>query len=638
MCGIAGFIDFKKTSGQTDLKNMTDVVRHRGPDGAGHWTHESNNYTLGFGHRRLSILDLSENGHQPMHFGDLHITFNGEIYNFQSVREDLKKLGHDFQTNCDTEVILHAYQQWGTDSLHHFRGMFAFVLFDATKQEVICVRDRVGVKPFFYSLQNGCFTFGSELKSLIAHPSFDKKLDHQAVAEFVQFGNIPSPKCIFQHTQKLQPGHILKIDLSKSADDAISQPKQYWSVYDAYNRPKLNIGLTEAKIATEKVLKEAFDLRMVADVPVGVFLSGGYDSTTLAAMLQKDATHKLETFTISVPDIGLNEAPYAKDIANHLGTNHHEMECSAQEALQIIPNLAKFYDEPFADSSAIPTTLLSQWVRKEVTVALSADGGDEIFAGYNRYDYLMRLGSKLKRIPGPLRKAAVSAMKAMPADKTPVFKNQYNFANRYEKLKNLLKDPSAEKMMWSLSTQYDDKEWSDLMLNPIEPSENAYHSKELKPEFYSDLAYMQAIDYETYLVDDIMQKVDRATMTASLEGREPYLDHTVIEYVAQLPDDFKYRNGEKKFLLKEIAHQYIPKSLLDRPKMGFAIPIESWMENELKALVEDYLSESRLQSQGIFNPSAVRKIANQFFDGRKELGFKLWYLVCFQMWYQEYMA
>jgi asparagine synthase (glutamine-hydrolysing) len=375
----------------------------------------------------------------------------------------------------------------------------------------------------------------------------------------------------------------------------------------------------------------------VADVPVGVFLSGGYDSTAVTALLQKDRTEKLKTFTISVPDIGLNEAEYARQTAGFLGTDHTEIECTQKDALDLISDLPYYYDEPFADSSAIPTTLVSIMARKQVTVALSADAGDEVFAGYNRYDYLMRYGKKLQSIPGFARKAMAELMNFVPANRIPVLKNKYNFPNRYEKLKSLLRDPSAEQMMLSLSQQYTEKQLAELLEFHPEKLITAYTSKELGNNSFSPLSYMMAIDYQTYLVDDILQKVDRATMTASLEGREPFLDHRVIEYAAQLPDDFKYHNGIKKHIVREIVHNFIPKEKMDRPKMGFAIPLAAWMNNELKDMVNSYINEKSIKEQGLFNWEAVSRLKTAFFSGKSEYDFKLWYLLMFQMWYERWM-
>ena len=635
MCGITGFIDFARSSSENTLERMTNTLFHRGPDGSGIQLLNEAKAQIGFGHRRLSIIDLSEHGTQPMQFEHLWICFNGEIYNYQEIKDELSSLGHSFVGGSDTEMILHAYAQWGKACIDKFIGMFAIVLYDTKANTIFCVRDRAGVKPFFYYTQGDLFLFASELKAFHQHPKFQKKINLAAVGAFMQYGNVPTPHCIFEDCYKLEPGHSLTLNL----ENQTVQIERYWNVYDAYNQPKTSISFEEAKTETEKILSSACEYRMVADVPVGVFLSGGYDSACVTSLLQKNRTEKLKTFTIAVPDIGLNEAPYAKDVAKHLGTDHTEIECTQKDATDLIVDLPFYYDEPFADSSAIPTTLVSIMARKHVTVALSADAGDEVFAGYNRYDYLMRYGKKMEQLPGFVRKSMAGMMDLIPSDKIPVLKNKYNFHNRYEKLKGILRNPSSEQIMLSLSQQFTDEQLKNVLKNAnFEALPTHYRSKELKAEFSTPLTYMMAIDYQTYLLDDILQKVDRATMTASLEGREPFLDHRVIEWAATLPDDFKYHNGEKKYILKEIVHDYIPKELMDRPKMGFAIPIAHWLQNDLRELVEEHLSEKKIVEQGIFNWEFVAKLKSDFFGGKKEFDVKLWYLLMFQMWFGKWMA
>lgn len=633
MCGITGYIDWTKTSNDEVLKAMNATLYHRGPDSGCEETFELESVKVGLGHKRLAIIDITESGKQPMHYKKWCITYNGEIYNFQEIKLELEKLGHQFIGHSDTEMILHAFEQWQEKALDKFIGMFAFVLFDKENETFFCARDRAGVKPFFYYLNDEVFLFSSELKAFHEHPNFKKEIDLQAVASFMQYGNVPSNQCIFKQTHKLKPGYFLTVDLKSKKIET----KQYWNVYDAYNQPKIELPFEEAKKETEALLKSACEYRMVADVPVGVFLSGGYDSACVTALLQKDRTDKLKTYTIGVPDIGLNEAPYAKDVAKHLGTDHTEIYCTEKEAIDLVPELSFFYDEPFADSSALPTTLVSKLARKEVTVALSADAGDEIFAGYNRYDYLMRYGKKMQQIPNFARKMAAGLMEKVPSNALPILRDKYNFHNRYEKLKNILKDPSSERIMLSLSEQFTDRQLQELLRFELIKSPTAYTSKELKSDFYSPLSYMMAIDYQTYLVDDILQKVDRATMTVSLEGREPFLDHRVIEWAATLPNDFKYHNGEKKYIVKEIVHDYIPKEMMNRPKMGFAIPISNWMNNELRDYVESYVNQKNIEEQGIFNWSYVEKIKTDFFNGKKEYDVKMWYLLMFQTWYDRWM-
>lgn len=633
MCGIAGFVDFKKQSTGADLVRMSDCLQHRGPDGGGTWFFETSNAAVGLGHRRLSIIDLSTAANQPMHFDGLHVIFNGEIYNYNEIRNDLIDLGHAFHTHSDTEVILHAWRQWGEACIGRWRGMFAVVLYDEQKNEVTCIRDRAGVKPFYYYQHNGVFLFASELKSVAAHKAFGKELNREAVASFLQYGYVSHPHCIYKNTAKLAPGCYLKVDVATGK----TSTQQYWNVYDCYNRPKLRIDLPEAIGETEKILAEAFALRMVADVPVGVFLSGGYDSSCVTALLQKGSTEKIKTFTIGMTDEKLDEAPYAKQIAKHLGTDHHEYYCTAGEALSIIPELPHYYDEPFADSSAIPTILVSRMARKRVTVALSADAGDEVFAGYHRYDYLMRYGKRLHMVPKPLRRVAVAAMGTVPSEKLPYLRNKYNFHSRYNKLKNLLNNPTPAEMLKNLSEVFTREEIKMLFARPVQELETEHVSAGLQPPFYDPLSYMMAVDYKTYLVDDILQKVDRATMSVSLEGREPFLDQHIIEWAAQLPSDFKYRQGEKKYILRQIVHKYIPKEIMERPKMGFGIPIADWLKNELKDLVTESLSEAKLQAHGLFNLQEVQKLLREFLNGRQEHHLKIWYLMMFQLWYAKWM-
>ena len=633
MCGISGFIDFNKKTSIEVLEKMNRIMAHRGPDGEGYGMYETDTAKVGLGHRRLSIIDLTAGGSQPQTFGSLHITFNGEIYNYAEIKKVLEEKGHNFKSHSDTEVILHAYAEWGSAALQQFIGMFAFVIYDEAQQKIFACRDRAGVKPFFYYYKDGLFLFGSELKALVQHPAFEKQINTDAVAAFLQFGYVPTPHCIFNDAHKLKPGHFLTFDIPKRQ----LETTQYWNVYDAYNKPILDISLPEAIEETEKILTSAFQYRMVSDVPVGVFLSGGYDSSCVTAILQKNNTEKIKTFTIGVPDAGMNEAPFAKQIAAHLGTDHTEYYCTEKEALEIVPQLPFFYDEPFADSSAIPTTLVSRIAREKVTVALSADAGDEIFAGYNRYDYMIKYGGALKKIPGIIRRSAATMMDLIPADKIPVFNKKYLFHSRYEKVKSLLKEPSAKNVLMSMTQQMNNKEIAELFKDSIQQMPSYFDSKDLKPDNYSVLSYMMAVDYQTYLLDDILQKVDRAGMSVSLEGREPFLDHRIIEWAARLPMEYKYNKGNKKFILKQIVHKYIPAAMMDRPKMGFGIPISAWLQKDLKPFVDQYFDEQFIIKQNIFNNEVLQRIKKSFYDGKVEKAEKIWYILMFQMWYDKWI-
>jgi asparagine synthase (glutamine-hydrolysing) len=634
MCGIAGFVDFKNSSSEEILQKQTLTLQHRGPDGQGLFFEKTNDCQVGLGHRRLSIIDLSDCGTQPMHFEGLHIIFNGEVYNFAEIRKTLENKGHQFNGHSDTEIILHAYKEWGVEAIKQWHGMFAVVIYDEHKGELIAIRDRAGVKPFYYYWNDGLFLFASELKAIVAHPRFVKKINPDAVASYLQYGYVSFPNCIYQETFKLTAGCYLKLNLRKPE---ITETV-YWNVYDHYNKPKLKISFEEAMTETEGILKKAFDYRMVSDVPVGVFLSGGFDSTCVTALLQKDSTEKIKTFTIGTTDKSLDEAPFAKEIANYLGTDHTEFYCTPKEALDIIPELPFYYDEPFADDSAIPTILVSRLARKKVTVALSADAGDEIFAGYNRYDYLLRYGKRFNSIPGPIRKAMAGVMENISSEKIPYFSRQYNFHSRYQKIRNLLNDPSPDEMLKNLSQVFTNEEIGQLFNKPVKEMKTAHANNQLKSEYYDPLSYMMAIDYQTYMADDILQKVDRAAMSVSLEGREPFLDQSIIEWAAQLPNDFKYHHGEKKYIVKKIVYKYIPEKMMNRKKMGFGIPIGSWLNSELKELVRSYLGKESLDKHGLFDTAYVQQLVNSFSSGRSDLYLKIWYLLMFQMWYKQWMS
>jgi len=615
------------------LKAMTQIIQHRGPDGDGHFLDGTDTAFVGLGHRRLSIIDLSSAASQPMYYKQFVIIFNGEIYNYSEVRDVMAGKGHTFTTHSDTEVILHAYEEWGKHCVEHFIGMFTFVIYDKNKQQVFCIRDRAGVKPFFWYFKDGLFLFGSELKSFHQHPDFIKELNTDAVAAFMQFGYVPVPHCIFSNTFKLQPGHHLTIDLAKKD----IQVGKYWDVLDAYNQPKLNISLPEAIEESERILEKAFRYRMVADVPVGVFLSGGYDSTCVTALLQKNSTAKINTFTIGVHDKGLNEAEFAKETAKLLGTNHTEYYCTVNEALEIVPTLPFFYDEPFADSSAIPTILVSKLARQQVTVALSADAGDEIFAGYNKYDYVARVKRKLDKVPAPLRKGIANVMEHVPAHRVPYFNKKPLFTTRYKKIMHLLKDNSAKELLLNMSSLYFPDELNRLFVQPPRHL-SSYFDEQLDPAYADDLSYMMAIDYKSYMLDDILQKVDRASMSVSLEGREPFLDQHIIEFAARLPSNFKLHKGVKKYLLRQIVHKYVPASMMERPKMGFGIPIAAWLKNELRPFVDEATDATFLQQQGLFTVSEVQVLIKEFYNGKEQLYTKIWYLLMFQLWYKRWIG
>jgi asparagine synthase (glutamine-hydrolysing) len=630
MCGIAGFIDFNQRSSASVLHRMTRSMKHRGPDGEGFFFHEDKNYQIGLGHQRLSIIDLSAGGTQPMHFLHYSMLLNGEIYNYAEIKKELELLGHAFLSHSDTEVVLHAYIEWGQACLQKLIGMFAIVLYNQQTHEVFIARDRAGVKPFYYYWHKGLFLFTSELKAFHEHEGFEKKLNTSAAACFLQYGYVPSPYSIFEHTHKLPPGSLMHINLQKQT----LATERYWDVRDAYAKPKIKIDFEEAKEETEKILKKAFQYRMVADVPVGVFLSGGYDSTSVATLLQKQRSQKLKTFTIGMGDKQLNEAPFAKQIADYLGTDHTEYYCTEKDALNLIDSIPFYYDEPFGDSSCIPTMLVSAMARKEVTVALSADAGDEIFAGYNRYDYVSRYLNRIRTVPGGLRQASAWLMEKLPLYR---LSNDPLIAYRYRKIQEIIRTPNTESLMHILTSEFYFNEVSALFIDPVQPIHSFNDMAHWKGATEDPIAQMMAIDYQTYLPDDILQKVDRATMHTSLEGREPFLDQHIIEWVAQLPTDFKYHQGIKKHLLKEIVHKYVPKTMMDRPKMGFGIPLNRWLQRELRGYVEEHLGDEYIRAQQIFQLAEIQKIRNGFLNGKIQFTTKVWYLLMFQLWYKRWM-
>lgn len=633
MCGIAGFVDFNKKSNLDILKRMTDVSDHRGPDDSGYKFDSSENVEIGLGHRRLSILDLTSHGHQPMRFESIDIVYNGEVYNFNEIKQELEDLGYDFESHSDTEVILKAYHKWGLEAVHKFNGMFAMAIYDRNISKLFLIRDRSGIKPLFYYHKNNTLLFASELKSMHQHHAFKKEIDIDAVALFLQLQYIPEPHSIFKSCFKLRAGHFLEIDLVTQK----IEEKVYWDVIDHYNKPKLDISEEEAIEETEKLLKSAFEYRMVSDVPVGIFLSGGYDSSLVTSILQHQRSEKLKTFTIGFHENGFDEAPYAKQVAEYLGTEHHEYYCTQKDALAIIPKLATIYDEPFSDASAIPTTLVSQLARQEVTVSLSADGGDEIFAGYDKYSRTMEYYKYFSKVPNFLKSSVASMMGGVNPNSIPLLKDTFNFNIRYEKMQNMLMAKNAVDIMKNTSLFLTFNEVNNLLNNRAKILSTNLDKGNLLESHNDDINSMLAIDYKTFMVDDILTKVDRATMSVSLEGREPFLDYRIIEFVSSLPSHYKYQNGRKKHILKEITHKYLPKEMMDRPKMGFVVPIQEWFKDELKEYFLHYLDEQRLKKEGIFNVQEVVKLRDNYLNGGKENIDNLWSMLMFEMWYEKWM-
>lgn len=628
MCGITGFVDFSGGSTREHLSAMTGSLIHRGPDDEGCEYFQTTAATIGLGFRRLAILDLSPAGHQPMYFENNRcwIVFNGEIYNFRELRDELEGLGHKFISNSDTEVILHAYQQWGAACVNRFLGMFAFCIFDTVRNCFFMARDRAGVKPLFYYWNDGLLLFASELKAFHHHPAFKKVMDVDALSLYFQFGYIPAPYSVFENGFKLLPGHTLEFSL----DDCSLRVSSYWDAVSAYNAEKLNIGFEDAIEQTERLFTDAFNYRMISDVPVGVFLSGGYDSSCVAALLQRSSTNKIKTFTIGFEEEAFNEAAHAAKVAEHLGTDHHEYTCTYREAMDIVPDLATIYDEPFGDSSAIPTTLVSRFARKHVTVALSADAGDELFAGYPRHRKNIGYLRKLHYLPDFISRIASAVV---PAGAGPLVK-----ADRMDKLREVLRSNDPVSRFKIVNQVYTAKE-SRKLLRGIRRSLPTVFDEGSKLNMSNDnLSRLLLTEYKSYLVDDILQKVDRATMSASLEGREPFLDHRILEWVARLPSGFKMNERDQKVLLKAIVHRHIPEAIMKRPKMGFGIPLVEWMRNDLRHVLEDVMSDQSIRSIDVLDAHEVMAMRDAYLEGRLENFERLWLVFSFILWHRRWMT
>ena len=631
MCGVTGFVDFGRATDGDVLKQMTTSLKHRGPDGCGAELFHNTAATVGLGHTRLAVLDLTDAGHQPMRYRHYSITYNGEIYNFAAVRKVLEQKGHIFKSRTDTEVILQAFEEWGADCVQHFIGMFAFALYDHQCQKLYAFRDRTGVKPFFYYHHNSLLLFGSELKSLHQHPGFVKSINSNALSTYFHLGYIPAPQTIYDHTYKLLPGHYFECDLMTQR----VLHHCYWNPAEFYSRPKRSISFPEAKTELYRLFASSVEYRMVSDVPVGVFLSAGYDSTAVAVLLQKERTQKLKTFTIGF-DYGNNEAPAARETATYLGTDHHEWICTAREAQEIIPDLPLYYDEPFADSSAIPTMLVSRFARQHVTVALSADGGDELFAGYKRHARWLCYLRSLEKLPAlcrpPLSILARGVSHMLP-------RHLPHRRHHLEVLAACLQMNGKERAGRELYKQM--HLMPSSLVQRLLKKENGPALGAFISDFeLADLhEHVLLVDYLTYLPDDILVKVDRATMSVGLEGREPLLDHRLLEWVAQMPFSYKLdQHGESKKLLRSMVHDLVPRELMHRPKSGFSIPFSKWFRGDLNDLLMDLLSPEQVSKSGLLDVGSVSQHLRQFNQGKLHYTPLIWKLLVFQMWWNSWMC
>jgi asparagine synthase (glutamine-hydrolysing) len=637
MCGIAGFWSRKMLAGSPVelLNRMGGTLAHRGPDDSGVFC--DNNAGLGFSFRRLSIIDLSTEGHQPMASasGRYRIIFNGEVYNFEEIRAELGD--HLWRGHSDTEVMLAAFERWGLDvAIRRFVGMFAFALWDSFEQRLHLVRDRVGIKPLYYGYVDGSFVFASELKAFKIFPGFQAIVDRDTLAAYMRCAYVPAPYSIYQGIHQLSPGHILTLN----AVEAVPILTAYWSAADAaHNGVKNRVqgGDDEIIERLHSKLSEAVRLRMIADVPLGAFLSGGIDSSAIVALMQSQSSRPVKTFTIGFHEDAYNEAAHAHKIAKHLGTDHTELILTPQDALDIVPLLPSMYDEPFADSSQIPTHLVSKLARRHVTVALSGDGGDELFCGYPRYTFVNSLWNALKKVPRPAANAAARLMHGISAsamDRTlgwlPVPARLKNSPGRklHRLADHMIAHDPAEIYLRAVSM------WPDPAAVVLGAHE--YPVVEQSIRKFADMPDVREMamltDLANYLPDDILTKVDRASMAVGLEARVPLLDHRVVEFAWRLPMHFKIRKGQTKWALRQVLYRYVPPELVERPKMGFGVPIDLWLRGPLRAWAEDLLSPENLGRYGLFSVNLIREKWEEHASGACNWQYLLWPVLMFQAW------
>jgi asparagine synthase (glutamine-hydrolysing) len=653
MCGFVGFLgngfSGEEAQGHASLKRMTDAIIHRGPDDAGSWVNAHER--IGLGHRRLSIVDLSPAGHQPMPSASSRyvIAFNGEIYNHGLLREELERSGRApaWRGHSDTETLLAGFDAWGIEgTVKRAIGMFAFAVWDRETKLLTLARDRLGEKPLYYGWQgrgeNAVFLFGSELKALRVHPGFEASINRDALSLQLRHNYIPAPYSIYQGIAKLPPGTLLTVSLAQREPRVAA----YWSgsaVAEAGVRNGFEGTPEEAVDALEELLKDAVRQQMMADVPLGAFLSGGVDSSTVVALMQAQSTRPVKTFSIGFHEEGYNEAEHAKAVAKHLGTEHTEMYVSARQAMDVIPRLPAMYDEPFSDSSQIPTFLVSQLARQHVTVSLSGDAGDELFCGYNRYQMTANVWNIIASAPMPLRKLVARGLTAVSprnwdrfASATrgilPSSLQHAKLGDKVHKGAAVLGSQSLDALYLKLVSHWDDP--AAVVIGSQEPPTLLVGNTQQLPGLDSTQR-MMALDMLTYLPDDILVKVDRASMGVSLESRVPFLDHRVVEFAWRLPQSVKLRDGQSKWALRQVLYRHVPKALIERPKMGFGVPIGEWLRGPLRDWAESLLDESRLRREGFFQPAAVRGKWQEHLSGQRDWQYHLWDVLMFQAWLEE---
>ena len=640
MCGIAGYWQTKSTSEHPleVLNRMGASLAHRGPDDSG--TFHDDGAGIGLAFRRLSILDLSVEGHQPMFSasGRYIIVFNGEVYNFDEIRTEVGT--HKWRGHSDTEVMLEAFERWGVEpAVQRFVGMFAFALWDRQERKLHLVRDRLGIKPLYYGRAGSAFIFASELKAIWQHPDFNGEIDRNSLALYMRHNYVPSPHCIYKGLHKLQPGCILTLDSSTAAP----QIRHFWSAKEIAQKgeeSQLQVNDAEAIEQLHQLLLRAVRLRMIADVPLGAFLSGGVDSSTVVALMQAQSRRPVKTFTIGFHEQGYNEAIDAKRVAEHLGTDHTELYLTSKDALNVVPLLPTMYDEPFSDSSQIPTYLVSKLARRSVAVSLSGDGGDELFGGYHRYVLIKQIWNFMKPFPKPIRTLAASVLRAVPPDSIdtafrmlrPLLPKSLHHGapgDKAHKLAGFLSLDSPQALYYrALSHQ---KNPSEIVLGSSEPGTIRECIADLCTNMRLE-EVMMLTDLLQYLPDDILTKVDRASMAVSLEARVPLLDHRVVEFAWRLPRTFKIRDGISKWILRQVLNKYVPQHLFERPKMGFGIPVDAWLRGPLRDWAETLLDERHLRSAGYLDPGPIRRIWEAHLSGHGAWQYHLWDVLMFQSW------
>ena len=622
---------------------MTKTLHHRGPDDAGDFVEEG--VGLALGTRRLAVVDLSDHGHQPMASPDQRyvLAFNGEIYNYRDLRRSLEASGLSFRGSSDTEVLAAAAQHWGlSEALVRCNGMFALALWDRRERRLHLARDRFGEKPLYYGWAGNAFLFGSELKALRAHPAFDGRLDRDVLGLYFRHNCVPAPYSIYRTIAKLPPASI--VTLKESTSPGTTPPPQpYWSlaeVAEAGMSARLDSSVDDATDELDATLRHAVALRMHADVELGAFLSGGIDSSLVVAMMQAQHTSKVKTFTIAFEDATYDEAVDARAVADSLGTEHHELLVTADDALDVVPQLSHIYDEPFADSSQIPTAVLARLTRAHVTVALSGDGGDELFGGYNRYSWAQRFWRLVEPVPMPLRRLGAAGLGAVPpgswdrlfAGVGRVVGRSHSLrmpGTKLHKIARVLPAVDLHQTYRALTSHTDDP--SRLVPGAVEPP-TLLTDPQRWPALEDPVERMMYLDSMTYLPDDILTKIDRATMASSLEGRVPFLDPAVAALAWRLPVDLKVRAGTGKWLLRRLLHRYVPPALVERPKAGFGVPIGAWLRGPLRPWADELLDSHRLGRDGVLAPHVVTRMWGEHLSGRRDHQFELWNVLMFQSW------